>query len=394
MSGRRAAPARTKSQALWQRLRACEGPLGDPAAAPIVWQRAEGATVWDADGREYTDLSSGFGVAAVGHRNPRVVAAVHRQADLLLHGLGDLHPTEVRVRLAERLAEIAPFDLGRALFHLTGAGAVELAMKTARLATGRERVVGFRGGYHGTGLAALAVGGWPEFRHPFAPWLAPSRIEPYGVVPRLTEDVACVVVEPMQGRGGVVEPPAGFLAGLRDACDRAGALLVVDEIFTGLGRTGRMWMCQAEHVRPDLLVCGKALAGGLPLSACLGAPALMDRAWGGRGEIAIDTHTHLGSPLSCAAALAVIDELEAAGLPQRAAKLEPFVRAALPAVRGRGLALGLPCRAVEASDELLERGVIAVPAGRDAGVLEISPPLTIERGQLAAALALVAEVTT
>jgi 4-aminobutyrate aminotransferase-like enzyme len=385
------APVRARSDALWQRLRLHEGPLGDPGRAPIVWQRAEGATVWDADGRAYIDLSSGFGVAAVGHRNPRVVAAIHRQADLLLHGLGDLHPTEVRVRLAERLAEAAPPGLTRALFHLTGAGAVELALKTARLATGRDLVAGFQGGYHGTGLAALAPGGWPEFREPFAPWLPPSQLAAYGSVPELSDRVACVVVEPMQGRGGVVEPPPGFLSELRAACDRAGALLVVDEIFTGLGRTGSMWMCRAEGVRPDLLVCGKALAGGLPLSACLGSPELMDAAWGGHGEVAIDTHTHLGSPLSCAAALAVLDELEQRELPARAAALGERARAALPGLRGRGLALGLDCAAPGVCERLLDLGVIAVPAGRDAEVLEISPPLTIDEGELDQALAAVAE---
>ena len=177
------------------------------------------------------------------------------------------------------------------LFQLTGAGAIELALKTSHLATGRPVVVGFGGGYHGTGLGALAPGGWPEFRDPFRAWLAPARIEDYGVVPELDASVACVVVEPMQGRGGVVEPPPGFLAGLRDACDRAGALLVVDEVFTGLGRTGTMWMCQALDVRPDLLVCGKALAGGLPLSACLG-DARADGPGLGRARRSRDRHPH------------------------------------------------------------------------------------------------------
>jgi 4-aminobutyrate aminotransferase-like enzyme len=383
-------PPGPNSLALWETLGRHEGPLGEPSSPPIVWQRALGATVWDADGRSYTDLSGGFGVAAVGHSNPRVVAAVRAQAELLLHGLGDLHPTAIRAQLAERLAGVAPFGLTRMLFQLTGAGAVELALKTARLATGRGDVVGFEGGYHGTGLAALSVCGWPEFRDPFAAWLPPARIEPYGRLPRIDRDTACVVVEPMQGRGGVIEPPRGFLGQLRAACDAAGALLVMDEVFTGLGRTGSMWMCQAEGVAPDLLVCGKALAGGLPLSACLGSPELMDRAWGGRGEVAIDTHTHVGSPLSCAAALAVLDEIETLGLPERATALEQRVRAVVPDVRGRGLALGLPCDAVAVARRLLARGVIAVPAGRSGEALEISPPLTIDEAELDRALSAVA----
>jgi 4-aminobutyrate aminotransferase-like enzyme len=357
-----------------------------------VWARAQGSEVWDADGRRYLDLSSGFGVAAVGHANRRVVEAVQRQSELLLHGLGDLHPTDVRARLGERLAGVAPFGLTRMLFHLTGGGAVELALKTARLATGREEVAGFENGYHGTSLGALAVGGWPLFRDPFEGWLAPSQVVPYGEIPALGDGVAAVVVEPIQGRGGVIEPPAGWLSELRYECDRWGALLVVDEVFSGLGRTGVMWACQAADVRPDLLVCGKALGGGLPLSAVLGSPELMDAAWGGRGEVAIDTHTHLGSPLSCAAALAVLDELEERELPQRAARLGAHVAERLPGVRGRGLALGLPCDAVAVAEALLERGVIAVPAGSQAEVLEISPPLVIDEAQLDEGLTAIEEV--
>jgi 4-aminobutyrate aminotransferase-like enzyme len=388
-----AATAAAGSDRLRALLRAHEGPLGDPGEPPIVWVAADGAAVTDADGRTYIDLSSGFGVAAVGHRNPRVVAAVRAQAGRLLHGLGDLHPTDVRALLAERLAGVAPFGLTRMVFALTGSGAVELALKTAHLATGRTGIVSFENGYHGTGMGALAACGWAEFREPFAAWLPPAQVVPWGVVPDLGGDVACVVVEPMQGRGGIVPPPEGFLHGLRQACDAAGALLVVDEVFTGLGRTGDLWMCAREDVRPDLLCCGKALGGGLPLAACLGTPELFDAAWGGRGELAIDTHTHLGSPLSCAAALAVLDEIEGRALPQRAAELEPVVRAALPGVRGRGLALGLPCDAVRACSRLLERGVIAVPAGRSADVLEISPPLTIGEDELRRALQVVAEAT-
>ena len=236
-------------------------------------------------------------------------------------------------------------------------------MKTARLATGRELVVGFDGGYHGTGLAALAAGrlaGVPRAVRALA--AAVAAHSPTARVPR-AERAAWPAWwwSRCRAAAGWSSRRPGSWPGLRDACDRAGALLVVDEIFTGLGRTGRMWMCQAEGVRPDLLVCGKALAGGLPLSACLGSPQLMDRAWGGHGEVAIDTHTHLGSPLSCAAALAVLDELEqrpaaGSGRPRWASG----AWRALPAVRGRGLALGLPCRAAEACER-------AARAGRDRG---------------------------
>jgi 4-aminobutyrate aminotransferase-like enzyme len=373
-------------------LRRHEGPLGAPSERPVVWCEAQGSWVVDADGRRLLDLSAGFGVASVGHRNPRVVAAVKAQADRLLHGLGDLHGTDVRARLAERLAREAPFGLSRVLFHLTGAGAVELALKTALLATGRGGLMAFEAGYHGTALGALLPGGWPALRAPFGAVLPPPRLVPYGEVPALAPDVAAVLVEPLQNRGGVRSAPPGFLAALRAECDRTGALLVVDEVFTGLGRTGAMWMSEADGVRPDLLVIGKALGGGLPLAACLGSPELMDAAWAGRAPYAIDTHTHLGSPLSCAAALAVLDEVVEGELPARAAAAGARIAAALPTVRGRGLALGVPCDAVEACERLLERGLIAVPAGLEADVLELSPPLSISDAELDFALPALAEV--
>jgi len=377
---------------LGELLRRHEGPLGEPSRAPVVWRSAEGCWVVDADGRRLLDLSAGFGVASVGHRNPRVVAAVKAQADRLLHGLGDLHGTDVRARLAERLAALAPFGLSRMLFHLTGAGAIELALKTALLATGRRGLVAFHDGYHGTALGALLPGGWPPLRDPFAPWLPEPRLERYGERPALDASVAVVLVEPLQNRGGVILPPAGFLAELRRECDRVGALLVVDEVFTGLGRAGAMWMCEEQGVAPDLLVLGKALGGGLPLSACLGRPELMDAAWAGRARYAIDTHTHLGSPLSCAAALAVLDEVLEGELPARAARAGERLLRELPRARGRGLALGVPCDAEAVAAALLERGAIAVPAGPRADVLELSPPLVVSDRELDFALSALAEV--
>ena len=201
---------------------------------PMIWARAEGCRVTLADGRELLDLTGGFGVAALGHRNPRILEAWREQE--VVHALGDLADAEVTVRLREALPR--PAKLG-----VTGEDAVEIALRTALLATGRPGIVAFDGAYHGTGLLALAATGFERFREPFAPWLpGPVHRRAYGEDPgRLPEDAGCVIVEPVQGRAGSRVPPDGFLETLRRRCDEAGALLVVDSIFAGLGRVGEMW---------------------------------------------------------------------------------------------------------------------------------------------------------
>src|SRR5437867_5876155 len=207
-----------------------------PQAVPqLIWAKAEGCRVWDAEGREFIDLTGGFGVAALGHRNPRVMEAIASAP--VVHALGDLAEADVTRRLREALPW--PAKLG-----VTGEDAVEIALRTALLATGRAGIVAFDGAYHGTGLLALAATGFERFRAPFSPWLpGPVHRRRYGEDPGpLPADAACVIVEPVQGRGGGRVPPDGFLASLRERCDEAGgALLVVDAIFTGLGRIGVMW---------------------------------------------------------------------------------------------------------------------------------------------------------
>ncbi len=223
----------------------------------MIWRKAEGCRVTLADGRELLDLTAGFGVAALGHRNPRIAEAWRAQE--VVHALGDLADAEVTVRLRDALPR--PAKLG-----VTGEDAVEIALRTALLATGRPGIVAFEGAYHGTGLLALAATGFEQFRAPFAAWLpGPVYRRAYGEDPGvLPEDTACVVVEPVQGRAGSRVPPAGFLETLRRRCDDAGALLVVDAIYAGLGRTGELW--PGDGVA-DVLCVGKALGGGLPLSA-------------------------------------------------------------------------------------------------------------------------------
>jgi 4-aminobutyrate aminotransferase/(S)-3-amino-2-methylpropionate transaminase len=323
----------------------------------VIWTRAEGCRVWDADGREYLDLSGGFGVAALGHRNPRIQQAFAEQP--VVHSLGDLAEAEVTARLRDRLGR--PSKLG-----VTGEDAVEIALRTALLATGRPGIVAFDGAYHGTGLLALAATGFERFREPFRVWLpGPVYRRRYGEDPgALPGDAGCVIVEPVQGRGGARVPPDGFLERLRERCDEGGALLIADEIYCGLGRTGVLWR---SGDLADVLCTGKALGGGLPLSAALFRPGL-ERAWE-LGEEDVYTHTHVGSPLACAAALIVLEEVPKLLERVRAAG-ERFERAGW---HGAGL---LRARTGDA-EEALRRGVIVVPAGEDGSLISATPPLTI-----------------
>jgi 4-aminobutyrate aminotransferase-like enzyme len=324
----------------------------------VIWTRAEGCRVWDEDGREYLDLSGGFGVAVLGHRDPRVMEAIASAP--VAHALGDLADAAVTKRLREALPW--PAKLG-----VTGEDAVEIALRTAHLATGRPGIVAFDGAYHGTGLLALAATGFERFREPFAAWLpGPVHRRAYGEDPGpLPEDTACVIVEPVQGRAGARVPPDSFLPTLRRRCDEAGALLVVDAIYIGLGRIGELW--PGEDVA-DVLCVGKALGGGLPLSAALFVrPGLLEL-WD-LGPEDVYTHTHVGNPLACAAALVVLDEVPPLLERVRAAG-ELFGAAGW---HGAGLMRARPGDFNAAE----KAGVIVIPAGVDGSLISATPPLTI-----------------
>ena len=333
----------------------------------MIWARAEGCRVWDADGREYLDLSGGFGVAALGHRNPRVMAAIASAP--VVHALGDLADAEVTQELRRRLPW--PAKLG-----VTGEDAVEIALRTALLATGRPGIVAFDGAYHGTGLLALAATDFERFRSPFAAWLpGPVHRRSFGEDPGpLPGDTACVIVEPVQGRAGARVPPDDFLPALRRRCDEAGAVLAVDAIYAGLGRTGAMW--PGEEVA-DVLCIGKALGGGLPLSAALFLRPGLAELWQ-LGPEDVYTHTHVGNPLGCAAALVVLGEVP--GLLERVRAAGELFDAA--GWHGAGLmrARAGDARAAE------EAGVIVIPAGLDGSLISATPPLTISDAEIDEAL--------
>jgi 4-aminobutyrate aminotransferase-like enzyme len=317
------------------------------------------------------------------------------------------------VELLEALARRFPGGgPARAQLASSGSDAVEIALETALLATGRPGCVAFEGGYHGLSLGALDATSRAFFRDPFrarlpgatafARW--PDAADAARAARGCREPVGAVLVEPIQGRGGERVPPAGFLAGLRALCDREGWLLIVDEVYTGFGRTGRWFACEHEGVVPDLLCVGKGLSSGMPLSACIGRAEVMDAWPPARGE-ALHTQTFLGHPPSCAAALASLAVLEEEKLVERAAELGALAlrrlegrlagRPGVLDVRGLGLLLGVECdtpeRASAACARALSRGVLLITSGDDGRVLSITPPLAIERELLELALDVVVE---
>lgn len=387
--------------------------------APIFWDRAQGAQLWDVDGNRFVDLTAAFGVANVGHAHPEVAGAVASQATTLLHGMGDVHPPRVKVELLEKLTALYPrggsseaTDV-RAVLSSSGSDAVETAIKTAMLATGRAGLLAFEGAYHGLSFGALDVTWRADFRTPFRARLPEAtRFVPYDdldAVRRVAhanrDEIGALIVEPIQGRGGERVPSDGFLCGLREICDEAGWLLIADEIYTGLGRTGDVFACDHEGVVPDLLCVGKGLASGMPLSACLGRASVFE-AWPRSEGEALHTQTFLGHPASCAAGVASLEVSERLDLPARAATVgaevlewlhEALAGAdAVVEVRGRGLMIGIECARPEislaATTRLLERGFVLLPSGDGGRVLSLTPPLVIDREALQLACDAIVEV--
>ena len=371
---------------------------------PIFWADARGANVRDADGNIYIDLTAGFGVANAGHANPAVINAIQHQAQSLPHALGDVHPAEIKVRFLERLQRILPRKLKRGIIGSSGAEAVEAALKSAVIRTGRHEVIAFSNSYHGLTYGALAVTHRSHFRERFESQLFdgvhfvqfPAPLDSLDDV--LTQidalldahDIGAIIVEPVQGRGGIVVPHAGFLPALRERCDGAGRILIFDEIYTGCGRTGRWLASEHWSVVPDVVVLGKALSGTLPLSVCIGTEEVMS-AWPPSTGEAIHTSTFLGNPIACAAAIAQLDQIEEHNLLARAAalgrRIEERVADWPVERRGIGLLQGLlTTHALAICTECLNEGVIVLAEGVDANVLAITPPAVITDNQLDFAL--------
>lgn len=301
---------------------------------PVYAERALNAELWDVEGKRYIDFATGIAVCNTGHSHPKVVAAAKQQLDKFSHTCVMINPYESAVELAEKLVAIAPGDSDKkAMFVTTGAEAVENAVKIARAATGRRGVIAFNGGFHGrTNLTMALTGKITPYKHQFGPFAgdiyhAPYPMQMHGIsseqslqalnnifkVDIAAEDVAALIVEPIQGEGGFYPAPKEFLQALRALCDQHGIVLIMDEIQTGFGRTGKMFNCEYAEVEPDLITMAKGIAGGFPLSAVVGKSSIMDAPLpGGLGG------TYGGSPVACSAALAVLDVIEEQNLVARA----------------------------------------------------------------------------
>ncbi len=352
------------------------------AKQPLVLVQGEGARLWDAAGQEYIDCMGGQGVANVGHANPAVLEALTWQAGRLMICPNGFYNDQRALLLAE-LIRIAPAGLERAYLCNSGAEAVEAALKFARVSTTRTKIVAAMRGFHGRTFGALSATWRKDYRQPFEPLLPGFEFVPYNRIERMAAqidgDTAAVILEVVQGEGGVIPGEGEYLRGVQALCQEQGALFIVDEVQTGFGRTGKMFASQHHGLQPDLLCLAKAIAGGLPMGAVLIGPKV--------GTLPKKVHgtTFGGNPLVCAAALAAIQYIEAEGLPRRAAELGAHLQAGfqeissplIREVRGLGLmvAIELKTKSAPYLAALADRGVLALTAG--ANVMRFQPPLVI-----------------
>jgi acetylornithine aminotransferase len=360
--------------------------MGTYGVPPVALVRGEGCRVWDAEGNQYTDLIAGIAVSSLGHAHPAVTGAVTRQVHAIAH-TSNLFLHEGEIALAERLLALLAAD-GRVFFTNSGTEANEAALKLVRRHQGPSRpvIVAAEGGFHGRTMGSLALTGKESIRQPFGPFGVEVRFVPYGDAAALAgADCAAVFIEPCQGEAGVVPAPAGYLGAARQACDATGALLVIDEIQSGIGRTGAWFAHQADGVTPDVLTLAKGLGGGLPIGACIGLGAA-GRALrqGDHGS------TFGGNPVACAAALAVLSAIESDGLlaqaaavgGQLAAGLAGPVHPLLSGVRGRGLWLAaLLARPAAAAVEAACRGAGFLVNAVQPDAIRLAPPLILQASQ-------------
>lgn len=408
-----------ESKRLLKKLHRVEPPhvtYGD-ADFPIFIQKASGTRVWDADGNRYLDLTAFFAVSGLGHGAPVVRRAAERALEAGWHAMGDVHPHALKAEAAEAIVSVLPKSLNQVWFSCNGSDAVETALKTAYLATGKPGVIAFHGAYHGLGYGALQVTHRPFFREPFAGQggafgeFVPFPVE--GALKRAELDrqlewirtrlrdsrprkVGAVIIEPIQGRAGVRPVDPYFLKNLVLIVRAEKALLIFDEIYSGFCRTGKWFAFEHYGVRPDLICLGKGMSNGFPISACVSSSKIFG-AWGpSRGE-ARHTSTFLGHPMGCAMTSATIAELKRGRYDRKVAQTGDLLRLELEGlvskhpdvfggVRGRGLMLGLvlkqPGSGGRWMKRLLKRGVILLPSGERSDVLSFSPPFILQPSEI------------
>ena len=353
--------------------------------------RGSVATLWDEDGNEYIDCGASFGVGNLGHCNPAIVEAIEAQARELIH-VGPVFGTTAKATFVEKLLSVAPRNLGRVFLSNSGSEAVEAAIKFARASTRRKKIIAAMRGFHGRTMGALSATWRKDFREPFEPLVPGFEHVPFNDIEALRKaidhDTAAVILEAVQGEGGVHVASPEYLPAAREACDRTGALLILDEVQTGMGRTGRLFAVERWGVEPDLLTLAKSLAGGVPIGATL-ATEDVERAFQGSHN-----STFGGNPLACAAATAAIEYTVRERLWDRAdhlgiigvEKLRGLEAPSVREIRGLGLMIGIELRgkAAPVLQALQEEGVLAIGGG--SSVVRLLPPLVIPNDQWSSAL--------
>ena len=364
--------------------------------AKVYWKRpltinlGEGAILWDGDGKRYIDLTSNYGVAITGHCHPKVVEAIKAQTEKLLSCHGTFY-NETRSNFLEKLISVAPNGMDRAFLSNSGTESVEFAFKLARRSTGKTGFIATMGGFHGKTMGALSATWNKKYRTPFLPLVPGFKHVPYGNSERMAQaiddDTAAIIVEPIQGESGINVPPEDYLPQLRELCDDRGVLLILDEIQTGMGRTGKWFACQHHGITPDIICISKAVASGLPMGVTIATENVMSKL-----KMGDHSSTFGGGPIACAAAGATIDVIKEEGLVERAAKNGDYLMGKLRGlaekykiireVRGRGLMIGMELRfdVLKIIMGALERGVLVLDGGRT--VVRMLPPLVIDRGQI------------
>jgi acetylornithine/LysW-gamma-L-lysine aminotransferase len=367
---------------------------------PLVITRGKGASVWDAKGKEYVDCTGSYGVALLGHSHPKVVEAICKQAETLISCHASLYNNK-RTEFLQKLMSITPMGLNKAFLSNSGAESVECAIKVARKFTGKPEIIAVMGGYHGKTMGALSATWDKKYRAPFQPLVPEFKHVPPDNLEKLAEAItdktAAVLLEPIRGEGGIRVPPDDFLPGVRALCDEKDVLLILDEVQTSFGRTGKMFGCDHWCVTPDVMCLAKPFAGGLPIGITVAKEDIMSSL-----KIGEHSTTFSGSPLVCAAGCAAIDVLVKDKLAERAERIGGYFKAKLEElqakynivkeVRGLGLMLGMEFRYDVRNIILktMEKGVLVLDAGRN--VVRFLPPLVIEKEQIDKALAVLDEV--
>ncbi len=360
------------------------------AKRDLTITRGKGALVWDINGNEYIDCTGSYGVAIVGHCNPRVVSAIQKQAEKLITCHASFY-NDARSELLEKIIKLPPKQLSRVFLSNSGAESVECALKLARKHTRKTDIIAMVGAFHGKTMGALSATWKQKYREPFMPLVPgfthvpPNNLEKLKAA--ITDKTAAVIIEPIRGEGGILMPSDDFLLGLRKLCDEKGILLILDEVQAGFGRTGKVFACEHWNVVPDILCVAKSVAGGLPIGVTFAKEEIMASLQ--RGE---HSSTFSGNPLVCAAASAAIDALVEDKLPERAATLGKYFKDKLDAlaekykvvreVRGLGLMIGMEFRfdIYNIIQECQNQGVLVLDAGRN--ILRFLPPLVITQEQI------------